>query len=139
MKNSAFFLALATTVTFFLFENGAFAQMKNTWKGGTPGRPTDWNCASNWLENRVPNEFSDVFVSDVSTSTFAAPVISSGDFEVNALFVAKDAKLSIEATASLTVLETVKGVDPSDFEGKLILPADDSRKVDAEPVAVVHK
>jgi hypothetical protein len=92
------------------------------------GRPNDWNCATNWLENRVPDEFSNVVVPNVATSTASAPVISAGDFEVNALWVAADAHIYITRSASLTVLETAVGIDPSSVKGILILPTKAAKK-----------
>ncbi len=122
MKNAASFFALVATASFLLFGNNLAAQKKATWKGGTPGRPNEWNCASNWLENRVPNEFSDVELPNTSTVMSFSPIISAGDFEVNSLSVASEARLYINPSASLTVFETATGVDAASFKGRLILP-----------------
>jgi hypothetical protein len=134
MKNAAFFFATAATFSFLLLGNTLSAQAKSTWKGGTPGRAHEWNCAANWLENRVPNEFSNVVVPNVSSTTAAAPVISAGDFEVNAIWVAADAHIFIERSASLTVLSTANGIDPTFVKGKLILPTKAAKKNEATAV-----
>jgi hypothetical protein len=95
MKNILFF-AILLGYSFSLH-----AQKTATWKGGTPGRPTEWNCATNWKEGRVPNEFSQVIIPDVSSSTFSNPVLSSGDVEIWSLQILSGATLNIGKSASL--------------------------------------
>lgn len=122
MNNAASFFALVATASFLLFANNLAAQKKATWKGGTPGRPNEWNCASNWLENRIPDGSSDVVLPGISMAMSFSPILSVGDFDVNSLSVAPDARLYINASASLRVLETATGVDAASFNGRLILP-----------------
>ncbi|MCB0644564.1 MAG: hypothetical protein KDC44_23130, partial [Phaeodactylibacter sp.] len=88
---------------FTLLASTTFAQQLVTWKGGTPGREDQWAVAQNWSNNRVPDEFADVFIPDVSTSTFVYPVICNGEFEVNSLQMAATAALTILEDAVLTV------------------------------------
>ncbi|MCY7328964.1 MAG: hypothetical protein LH618_10475 [Saprospiraceae bacterium] len=80
MKNALLF---ATTLALlFIAQTTVHAQKTATWKGGAPGRSTDWMCAANWREGRLPNEFSAVIIPDVSTGSQAYPVIRSGEVEV---------------------------------------------------------
>jgi hypothetical protein len=100
MKNTIAIIAL-----FSLISLSAEAQKIATWKGGTPGKSTDWNCPTNWKEGRVPNEFSNVVIPNISTSTFSYPVIDRGEIEVQSLFCASSARLTVKNKASLVVLE----------------------------------
>ncbi|MFN0174199.1 MAG: hypothetical protein ACKVU0_06090 [Saprospiraceae bacterium] len=83
------------------------AQKIATWKGGTPGRNTEWNCPGNWKEGRVPNEFSSVVIPDISTSTFSYPVVRKGTVEISSLQCAPGAKLTVLGNAKVMVLDTV--------------------------------
>lgn len=83
------------------FQDILSAQKVATWKGGTPGRNTDWYCATNWIEGRVPNEFSQVIIPDVSTTTSSAPVLGSGEVEVFSLLIHSGASLRIAKNARL--------------------------------------
>jgi hypothetical protein len=100
MKKSIVLLAL-----FSLISLSAQAQKTATWKGGTPGRTTDWNCPTNWEESRVPNEFSDVVIPDVSTSTFSYPVIKQGIVEIASLQCASNARLTTLGDARVIFLD----------------------------------
>lgn len=102
---------------------GAQAQKANTWKGGTPGQETNWSCPRNWSANAVPDEFSDVVIPDVSTSTFAAPVIRAGTHEVNALLLLPGARITIDAGATLIVCLRMEIVPNATVqgEGRLLL------------------
>jgi len=81
------------------------AQKTATWKGGTPGRPAEWNCPTNWKEGRVPDEFSRVIIPDASTSTFHNPVLNEGEVEVWSLQILSGAMLCIGKNASLIATE----------------------------------
>ncbi len=95
MKNTiekiSFFIMLVLSAT------ELNAQLQNTWVGGTPGRPTDWNVASNWSRQQVPGAFDDILVPNTSTTTFLYPTIA-GNVEINSL--------TIESGAKLVILET---------------------------------
>jgi hypothetical protein len=93
---------LLTTIT--------FAQQAVTWNGGTPGNETSWDEARNWSNNKVPNEFSDVIIPDVSTSTFSTPVIKNGTFELNSLQIASNGKLTVESSAKMIVYGYSQGI-----------------------------
>lgn len=84
---------------------GAAAQKNIIWKGGAPGHETDWHYAKNWSTHSVPNEFSNVIIPDVSTTTRTLPVIRAGVVEVNSLTIAPNVTLSLGETVQLTVLE----------------------------------
>ena len=100
MRNILFFAAL-----FLVSQTTLLAQKTATWKGGTPGKPTDWNCAANWKEGRVPNEFSQVIIPDVSSSSFNNPVLASGEVEIWSLVIHTGASLQIGKKARLIATE----------------------------------
>ncbi len=82
-----------------------FSQKLTVWRGGTPGKPNDWFCAKNWSTGHIPDEFSDVVIPDVSTSTFASPVVRSGMVEINTLNVLSNGKLTLGRGVVLFVFE----------------------------------
>ncbi len=100
MRN-IFFVAAIILIS----QTALLAQKTATWKGGTPGKPAEWNCASNWKEGRVPNEFSQVIIPDVSASTFNNPVLASGEMEVWSILIHSGASLRISKNARLIALE----------------------------------
>lgn len=108
---------------FTLISTFAFSQSTVTWKGGTPGKETSWNEAKNWSNNKVPNEFSDVIISDVSTSTFSAPVIKVGTIELNSIIIESNAQLTIETAAKLVVYGNAEGLMKENLQlkGSLIV------------------
>lgn len=99
--------SLAIIALFFLVSLSAEAQRIATWKGGQTGRPRDWNCPTNWKEGRVPNEFSNVFIPDVSTSTFCYPLIDKGIVEVASLEYAPNARVDVRGNARFIVLDAL--------------------------------
>jgi len=87
------------------------AQSEIVWKGGTPGMEHEWNCANNWIPERVPNEFSNVIIPNVSTASQSYPIIKEGEeVAVNALFVNSQAVLTLSETSYLLVFEQL--IDP---------------------------
>jgi len=96
LLSAALLLTLSTT---------ALAQKVATWKGGTPGKPAEWNCPTNWKEGQLPNEFSQVIIPDVSTSTFNNPVLASGEVEVWSILIHSGASLRIGKNTRLIALE----------------------------------
>jgi Tol biopolymer transport system component len=108
-------LSLITTIT--------FAQQSVTSKGGTLGNETSWNVARNWSNNKVPNEFSDVIINDVSTSTFSAPVIKEGTIELNSIRIASNGQLTVESTAKVIVYGYTEGIikENINLEGTLMV------------------
>lgn len=111
------------TILLLLVAGNGYTQRAITWKGGTPGMKNEWYCPQNWSTASVPDEFSDVIIPDVSTSTFASPVIKSGDVEINSLEMHTNATLTIEGKARLVVVSHVEGLTLAKLkgEGKLIL------------------
>lgn len=105
MKNSML-ISVATMILCFGFQVSLSAQRTATWKGGTPGKISDWNCPTNWKEGRVPDEFSNVVIPDVSTSTFSYPIINS-EVEIFSLICDAPARLKILDGGGLTVLQLI--------------------------------
>lgn len=120
------------TFLLMLVSVGGYAQKEITWKGGFPGKNNDWFCAQNWSTSSVPDEFSNVIIPDVSTSTFAPPMIRSGQVEINSLNMLDNASLTITKGAILIVNDSMEGVKSSKVkgEGKVI------RKDELEPLVV---
>jgi hypothetical protein len=110
------FLLLTLTVT-------VFCQKNNTWKGGAPGLENDWNCPKNWSAYSVPDDFTNVFIPDVSSTSLSQPVIKSGKVEINAIFIASNAVLTVEKDAQLVVLTEAEGVNNRSvkLKGSLLL------------------
>ena len=94
------------------------AQKSVTWIGGTPGNETSWEEPKNWSDQHVPNEFSNVYIPDVSTSTFSNPIIKNGIIELNTLEIESTAKLTIQKEASLIVYGNAEGFYANNFEIK---------------------
>lgn len=94
------------------------AQRSITWKGGTSGMKNDWFCPQNWSTSSVPDEFSDVIIPDVSTSTFATPVIKSGEVEINSLQILSNAMLTIEKAATVVINSRVTGLTSVNIQGE---------------------
>lgn len=104
MKNILFFLFTLTLI--LVSQISLSAQRTATWKGGTPGKSADWNCPTNWKEGRVPDEFSNVVIPDVSTSTFSYPIINN-EVEILSLICDAPARLKILDGGGLTVLQLI--------------------------------
>ncbi len=96
MRNIFFFAAII-----LISQTTLLAQKTATWKGGTPGHSSDWNCPVNWSEGRVPNEFSKVIIPDGANFY---PVIKGIETPIDALLMEAGAKLSIQPGSRLTVL-----------------------------------
>ena len=105
-------IALLTLTTTILT-----AQKTITWIGGTPGKETQWNEPRNWSNNKVPDEFSDVIIPDVSTTTFSFPIISEDIVEVNSLKIYTGASLKVESNARLLVYDKVDS--PTNFASEM--------------------
>ncbi len=105
------------TILFMLVTISGYSQKSITWKGGFPGKKNDWFCAQNWSTSSVPDEFSNVIIPDVSTSTFASPVILSGQVEINSLNMLDNASLTVAKGAAVIVNDNMEGVTPSKLKG----------------------
>lgn len=98
------------------FATCAFSQKSITWIGGTPGKETNWNEARNWSGHTLPNEFSNVIIPDVSSSTFSYPVIKDGIVELNSLLVVSSALIVIEPGAELIIDGYAEGLTPKTMQ-----------------------
>lgn len=128
MKTFSFTSTLYSLTFLFMFTSIAvYSQKTNTWKGGTPGQETEWNCPKNWSAYSVPDEFTDVLIPDVSTTTLANPVLRYGSFEINSLFLESDARLTIKEDARLLVYVSAIGITDYNLEqnGPLIIINED--------------
>ena len=96
MKNliTAFFILAAATMI--------SAQNTVTWKGGTPGNETSWTEASNWSNNKVPNEFSKVVIKAMDSGHYAQPVIK-GFVEVASIEIQAGANVTVEEEGTLII------------------------------------
>ena len=108
---------------FTMISTITIAQNTVTWKGGTPGKETSWNEAKNWSNNKVPNEFSNVIISDISTSTFSTPIIKEGTIELNSIMIESSAQLTVETSAKLIIYGYAEGLmkDNLQLSGSLIV------------------
>lgn len=99
------------------------AQNSVNWVGGTPGKETAWNEPKNWSNQRVPDEFSNVYINNVSSTTLAYPTIENGKVELNALFVAPNAELTINKDVQLVIYDYAEGIfsDNLKMNGSLFL------------------
>jgi hypothetical protein len=112
------------TALMIMLSTSVFSQKTVTWIGGTPGHENDWNYARNWSNNTVPDNFSNVIIPDVSTTTFSSPIITSGKIEVNTLFIETTAHLTIAEAGELVILEDAVGISRRNLRvyGRLLLP-----------------
>ncbi len=99
MKN--FLLSAATLIFLLSTWTSSNAQTTATWKGNQPGQTTAWNCAANWLEGRVPNEFSQVVI---PAGLAFYPVITEAVEPVDALLIESGATLTLHQTGCLRIL-----------------------------------
>ncbi|MBL7781392.1 MAG: hypothetical protein JNM22_09265 [Saprospiraceae bacterium] len=88
---------------FMLFSAAVSAQKTNVWRGGAPGHETDWSFFKNWSTGKVPSEFDNVIVPDVSASTGDYPVIRTGEVEILGLEIQSGASLTLMPEARLLV------------------------------------
>lgn len=103
-----------------VYGSSLFAQKTVIWKGGTPGRETQWQCPKNWLGNAVPNEFSDVLIPDISSSGMAYPVVNQV-VEINALRLEGNTMLTIAPEGQLTVANDIFVAQAENLKGKGVL------------------
>ena len=72
------------------------------WKGGTPGFESDWNTASNWNSNRVPDENTRVLIKGQNTGHNAMPIVAK-DVVVASIELEQGAVLTVNAEGSVLV------------------------------------
>lgn len=99
MKTS---ISLFSLITLMICLSGTLsAQTTSTWQGGTPGKTTDWNTASNWKENRVPDAYSLVIIP--SDRQFY-PVLGEEVEPIDALLLEGGAAMTLDQDGYLTIL-----------------------------------
>ena len=108
--------SIITGFAFFCILQADTSQTTATWMGGTPGKTSDWNCATNWKEGRIPDENTQVIV---PSDLIFYPVIMSDVQDIDALLVAGGAKLTIHNGASLKVLGATHRLDRITVLGKI--------------------
>lgn len=79
-----------------LFSANGFAQIISIWRGNTPGQENRWDCPSNWSNNRLPDEFTDVIIQVDISSRFRYPVLNSKQTEINSLRIWPGASLILK-------------------------------------------
>lgn len=95
---------LIVAVSMLLSVPFAQGQRASQWVGGTPGQANNWQCPKNWLDGRLPDEFSNVFIPDVSTRSLAYPVLAEVVW-INSLRMEGNAQLTIAKGGQLTIYE----------------------------------
>jgi hypothetical protein len=86
-----------------LAEASLFGQTQVIWKGGTPGRETKWECPKNWVGNKLPDEFSNVLIPDIVSSSNSFPELDDADVSINSLRIEGESILNIRPHGTLTV------------------------------------
>jgi hypothetical protein len=119
---------IALIALFSLISLNIKAQKTTIWKGGTPGKPTEWYCPTNWKEGRLPDEFSHVIIPDVSTSTFSYPRIKNATIVVASVQCMPGAKLELGRNAWLVELDN-PGSKPQESQLELAESKDKSDSV----------
>ena len=95
MSKTTFFTAFSLcTILFAANLSSLQAQTTNVWKGGFPGRETDWNQSRNWSLGKTPDVFDRVIIPDVSASTQKYPIVKEGEIEVLSIDVRTGASLT---------------------------------------------
>ncbi len=84
----------------------------------------------------MPDDFTNVFIPDVSSTSLSFPIIKSGLVEINALTIASNAILTVEKGAQLTVFTTAQGANGRSLKLKgSILLLDELNENKALPAA----
>ncbi len=100
------------------------AQISAYWIGGKAGRTRDWNCAANWSNNKIPNEFTDVFLKDKESNSSLFPEIVKGNVKIHSLSFESGTHLKIHKEAILTILKELNqklDLEKIELDGNLIL------------------
>lgn len=131
---------LATGSFFFFFLHVAvLSQTTAVWIGGTPGMPTEWNCASNWSESRVPDENAQVII---PSDLIFYPVIRSQVPDIDAMLVSGGAMLTIEDGVTLTILGDTGRLNVLTVHGKILNEGKvhivNPEKVMSDHLTVIH-
>ena len=89
-----------------------FCQVPSIWKGNTPGHEVEWAYASNWSNNRIPDEFTDVVIPFDITLGKNYPVIRTPNVEVNSLSVIAGAQIQMDAACTIRILTSNTNLSP---------------------------
>ncbi len=87
----------------FTLSYQANSQISSTWKGGTPGHEKSWHTASNWSNNHVPDEFTDVVIPLDNSCKENYPVILRGKNEIRSIWIHRGAKINVTSTGELKI------------------------------------
>lgn len=74
------------------------------WRGGFPGHETDWACARNWSDGRIPDDMDNVIIPDCSARGNFYPLIRTETARVQSMEIHGNARVSIAENGKLTVL-----------------------------------
>ena len=108
MSKTTFFTAFSLcTILFAANLSSLQAQTTNVWKGGFPGRETDWNQSRNWSLGKTPDVFDRVIIPDVSASTQKYPIVKEGEIEVLSIDVRTGASLTLLRSARIVADEFI--------------------------------
>lgn len=77
----------AMLILMCLIATTSFAQVTSLWRGNTPGHESKWDCPSNWSNNRVPDEFTDVIIQVDNSAKHKYPVLQMQETEINSLSI----------------------------------------------------
>lgn len=111
MKMKAILIAALTLIV-----NLSIAQISVKWIGGTPGKETSWNEPKNWSNYKVPDDFTNVVITDVSSTTFSNPVIPQGIAEVNSIRFESQGSLTVAEQAKLIVFNQLEELNDKGLE-----------------------
>lgn len=100
MKN---LIAIASLAFLGLFPEIGHSQKMNVWKGGQPGRPTDWNCARNWSLGIVPDWTCVAVIGQNLQGPSQYPVIAKPVAPVQYVVLYDGGKLEINPGGQLTM------------------------------------
>lgn len=82
-----------------------YSQVAATWKGNTPGHELEWGYASNWSNNRIPDQFTDVVIPYDETLGKNYPVVQTATVEINSICIRTGAQIQIEYTCEIRLLD----------------------------------
>ncbi|MBK9983745.1 MAG: hypothetical protein IPP15_15475 [Saprospiraceae bacterium] len=120
-----------------LLATHSFSQITSIWKGKTPGHECDWNWPCNWSNNRLPDDFTDVFIPVDNTLTYNYPVIKSDCIEINSLNMHRDASLII-LNGKLSILDSAKSHYRKDqIQGKVKYEKPDPNSIPGDELTTI--
>lgn len=111
MKNLCFL-----PISLLFLSISLIAQTTATWQGGKPGRSTEWDCAANWREGKVPDESSQVII---PSGMVHYPVLKDVKETIDALLLEGGAELTLKKGAWLTIRCETGRLDGITLLGKI--------------------